>query len=169
VPADTLVPSLRQIIRRADPKLPISEVRTLADVVQSQTAPRTAQIRVLGAFAAIALLLAGIGIHGVLAFAVSQRTREIGVRMALGAQPGDVLGLIVKRGLWLALGGILPGVAIAYAVGRSFEAILAGVQPYDAPTFAAAIALTVMMTVAGTLVPTVRALRVNPITALRTE
>src|SRR5206468_3029529 len=109
-------------------KLPISDVRTMGEVVQLQTAPRTAQIRVLGAFAAIALLLAGIGIHGVLAFAVSQRTREIGVRMALGAKPGDVLGMIVKRGLWLALAGIVPGVAIAYAVGRAFEAILAGVQ-----------------------------------------
>ena len=153
VPARTLVPPLRDIIRRADPKLPISDVRTMADVVQLQTAPRTAQIRVLGAFAAIALLLAGIGIHGVLSFAVSQRTREIGVRMALGAQPGDVLGMIVKRGLWLALAGIVPGVAIAYAVGRAFEAMLAGVQPNDGPTFGVAIALAVVMTIAGTLVP----------------
>ena len=169
VPAETLVPSLRDIIRRADSKLPISDVRTMGEVVQLQTAPRTAQIRVLGAFATIALLLAGIGIHGVLAFAVSQRTREIGVRMALGAKPGDVLGMIVKRGLWLALAGIVPGVAIAYAVGRAFEAILAGVQPYDGPTFGAAIVLAVIMTIAGTLVPTMRALRVNPITALRAE
>ena len=169
VPAETLVPSLRDIIRRADSKLPISDVRTMGEVVQLQTAPRTAQIRVLGAFATIALLLAGIGIHGVLAFAVSQRTREIGVRMALGAKPGDVLGMIVKRGLWLALAGIVPGVAIAYAVGRAFEAILAGVQPYDGPTFGAAIVLAVIMTVAGTLIPTMRALRVNPITALRAE
>ena len=169
VPVYTLVPPLRDIIRRADPKLPISDVRTMADVVQLQTAPRTAQIRVLGAFAAIALLLAGIGIHGVLSFAVSQRTREIGVRMALGAQPGDVLGMIVTRGLWLALAGIVPGVAIAYAVGRAFEAILAGVQPNDGPTFGIAIALALVMTIAGTLVPTMRALRVNPITALRAE
>lgn len=169
VPAETLVAPLRDIIRRADSKLPISDVRTMAEVVQLQTAPRTAQIRVLGAFAAIALLLAGIGIHGVLAFAVSQRTREIGVRMALGAKPGDVLGMIVKRGLWLAFAGIVPGVAIAYAVGRAFEAILAGVQPDDGPTFAVAITLAVVMTIAGTLVPTVRALRVNPITALRSE
>jgi predicted permease len=169
VPAEALVPPLRDIVRRADPKLPISDVRTMGEVVQLQTAPRTAQIRVLGAFAAIALLLAAIGIHGVLAFAVSQRTREIGVRMALGAKPGDVLGMIVKRGLWLALAGIVPGVAIAYAVGRAFEAILAGVQPYDGPTFVIAIGLAVVMTVAGTLVPTVRALRVNPSTALRAE
>jgi len=169
VPAEALVPPLRHIIRRADPKLPISDVRTMAEVVQLQTAPRTAQIRVLGAFAAIALLLAGIGIHGVLAFAVSQRTREIGVRMALGAQPGDLLGMIVKRGLWLALAGIVPGVAIAYLVGRSFEALLAGVKPYDGTIFGVAIAVAVLMTIAGTLVPTLRALRVNPITALRTE
>ena len=169
VPAAALVPPLRDIIRRADPRLPISDVRTMSEVVQLQTAPRTTQIRVLGAFAAVALLLAGIGIHGVLAFAVSQRTKEIGVRMALGAQPGDVLGMIMKRGLWLALAGVVPGVAIAYAVGRSFEALLAGVEPYDGMTFGVAIALAVLMAVAGTLVPTLRALRVNPITALRAD
>jgi predicted permease len=169
VPAAVLVPSLRDIIRGADPRLPISDVRTMSEVVQLQTAPRTAQIRVLGAFAAIALLLAGIGIHGILAFAVSQRTKEIGVRMALGARPGDVLGMIVKRGLCLALAGVVPGIAIAYAVGRSFEALLAGVRPYDGTTFGVAVALAVVMTVAGTLVPTLRALRVNPIAALRTE
>ena len=77
--------------------------------------------------------------------------------------------MIVKRSLCLALAGIVPGVAIAYAVGRAFEAILAGVQPYDGPTFGAAIVLAVIMTVAGTLIPTMRALRVNPITALRAE
>ncbi len=169
MPAAALVPPLRDIIRRADPRLPISDMRTMSEVVQLQTAPRMTQIRVLGAFAAVALLLAGIGIHGVLAFAVSQRTKEIGVRMALGAQPGDVLGMIMKRGLWLALAGVVPGVAIAYAVGRSFEALLAGVEPYDGMTFGVAIALAVLMAVAGTLVPTLRALRVNPITALRAD
>jgi ABC-type antimicrobial peptide transport system permease subunit len=77
--------------------------------------------------------------------------------------------MIVKRGLWLALAGVVPGIAIAYAVGRSFEALLAGVRPYDGTTFGVAVALAVVMTVAGTLVPTLRALRVNPIAALRTE
>ena len=75
----------------------------------------------------------------------------------------------MKRGLWLALAGVVPGVAIAYAVGRSFEALLAGVEPYDGMTFGVAIALAVLMAVAGTLVPTLRALRVNPITALRAD
>ena len=163
------MPPLRDIIRRADPQLPISDVRTMADVVQLQTAPRTAQIRVLGAFAAIALLLAGIGIHGVLSFAVSQRTREIGVRMALGAQPGDVLGMIVTRGLWLALAGIVPGVASPMPSAARSRRCSRAWSRYDGPTFGIAIALALVMTIAGTLVPTLRALRVNPITALRAE
>ncbi len=169
VPPTTLVPALRAIIQRADPKLPISDVRTLSDVVDQQTAPRVVQVRVLGAFAVIALALAAIGIHGVLSCAVSQRTKEIGVRIALGAQSGDILGMVVKRSLWLAAAGIVPGVALAYGAGRAMEALLAGVKPFDGPTFGMTILVAMVMTVAGTLMPTLRALRVDPITAIRAE
>jgi hypothetical protein len=166
---ETLAPAVRTIIRGVDPTLPVSDVSTLEDLVDRDTASRAVQLRVIGAFAAIAFLLAAIGIHGLLSFAVSQRAREIGVRMALGAQAGDVMAMVVRRSVRLALGGVVPGVVLAYVAGRSMEALLAGVKPFDAPTFAAAVALALVMTVAGSLLPARRALRVDPIVAIRAE
>jgi putative ABC transport system permease protein len=165
----TLVPGIRAIIRQADPKLPITRVQTLSDMVDLETASRSVQVRVLSAFALTAFVLAAIGIHGLLSFAVSQRTQEIGVRMALGAQSSDILSMVLRRSAALALAGVIPGVALAYAAGRSMEALLAGVKPADTVTLVAAVGLSVLMTVLGSLAPTVRALRVDPISALRTE
>ena len=165
----TLAPAIRDVIRRADPKLPITEMQTLTEMVDLETASRSVQVRVLSAFAVVAFVLAAIGIHGLLSFAVSQRVQEIGVRLALGAQSSDILSMIVWRGVLLAIAGIVPGVLLAYAAGRSMEALLAGVRPTDGLTLASAIALTFVMTVLGTLAPTVRALRIDPITALRAE
>jgi predicted permease len=166
---ELLAPSIRAIVARIDPTLPVSDVGTMTEIVTRDTASRTAQLRVIGAFALIAFVLAGIGIHGLLSFAVSQRTQEIGVRVALGAQPRDIVRMVLRRCLFLAAAGIIPGVALAYAAGRSMEALLAGVKPADAVTMTSVVALAAMMTVAGSLAPTVRALRVDPITALRTE
>jgi predicted permease len=168
-PPEALAPSVRAIIQRIDPALPISDVTTLTEIVDRDTASRSAQLRVLAAFAAIAFVLAGIGIHGLLSFAVSQREQEIGVRMALGAQSSDILGMVMRRCLMLTVDGIVPGVALAYAAGRSMQALLAGVAPADLPTLAAAVALVVVMTFAGSVFPTLRALRVNPMTAIRAE
>src|ERR1039457_118322 len=165
----TLLPAVRRIIRGADAEQPVSDVRTMADIVEEQTASRSAQVRVLGAFAAIAFLLAGVGIHGLLSFAVSRRTQEIGVRIALGAQPGEIVKMIVRQGAVLAGAGIVPAVVLAYAAGRAMEGLLAGVQPGDALTFASAIGLCVLMTVLGSLVPALRAVRIDPITAIRSE
>jgi predicted permease len=165
----TLAPSIRAIIRRVDPTLPVSDVNTLVDLVDGDTAPRGAQLRVIGAFAVIAFVLAGIGIHGLLSFAVSQRAQEIGVRRALGAQSSDILHMVLRRSVVLALAGVVPGIALAYAAGRWMEALLAGVKPADAATFIAAVTLTVVMTILGSVMPTLRALRVDPITAIRTE
>ena len=164
-----LLPSIRAIVRKADPGQPLSNVRTMAETVAKDTASRAAQLRVLGAFALVALLLAAIGIHGVLSFAVSQRTQEIGVRIALGAQRRDILGWVLGRGAVLALAGVVPGIALAYVAGRLLEALLAGVTPGDAATFATAVALAVVMTLAGSLVPTLRAVRVDPIRAIRQD
>jgi putative ABC transport system permease protein len=144
-------------------------MQTLTDLVDLETASRSVQVRVLAAFAAIAFVLAAVGIHGLLSFTVSQRTQEIGVRMALGAQSGDILSMVVRRGLMLAVAGVVPGVIVAYLAGRSMEALLAGVKPADTLTLASAVGLSVLMTVLGTLAPTIRALRVDPMTALRAE
>ncbi|HXM45477.1 MAG TPA: FtsX-like permease family protein, partial [Bryobacteraceae bacterium] len=165
----TLLPAVRQIIRSADAEQPVSEVRTMADIVEDQTASRAAQVRVLGAFAVIAFLLAGVGIHGLLSFAVSRRTQEIGVRIALGAQPGGIVKMIVWQGALLAGAGVVPGIVLAYAAGRAMEGLLADVRPGDALTFASAIGLCVLMTILGSLVPALRAVRIDPIAAIRSE
>jgi hypothetical protein len=97
-----LMPAIRRIIASADPEQPISDVQTLSAIVRAETTPRLVQLRVLGTFAAIAFVLAAIGIHGLLAFAVSNRAQEIGVRVAMGAQPGDILGMVMREGFMLA-------------------------------------------------------------------
>ena len=164
-----LLPQIHRIVRTADAEQPISNVRTLADIVEANTASRAIEVRVLGAFAAIAFLLAAVGIHGVLAFAVSNRAREIGVRMALGAQRGDIVRMVVLRGAVLAAAGVVPGLALAWYAGQMLEALLAGVKPYDTATFLAATGLCLAMTILGCLLPAWRAARVDPMTAMRLE
>lgn len=168
-PMAQLVPAVRRIVHEADPTLPISDVRSMADLVSDQVASRAVQVRVIAAFAAIAFFLAAVGIHGLLAFSVSTRKHEIGVRMALGAQRGKIVGLVLRQGVVLALCGVIPGIALAYAAGRAMQSLLFGVEPGDGVTFAAAALLCVLMTVAGSLVPVLRAVRVAPATAFRGE
>jgi len=167
--AAPLVSAARRIIRAADPDLPITNVRTMADVVAGETATRRAQLAVLGALAVIALLLAGVGIHGLLAYTVSQRSQEIGVRLALGAEPSGIARLVLREGLVLAVVGIVPGVAAAYGAARALNALLFGVSPGDPVTLLAAAGLGLLMTVAGSIVPAWRAVRVSPVSAMRAE
>lgn len=164
-----LVPAVRAIVRRADAAQPVSDVRMLADVVAAETAPRLIQLRVLGAFAALALLLAATGIHALLAFAVSNRTQEIGVRMALGAGSHDILGMVLRDAVLPCGAGIAAGATLAYAASRLMQALLAGVPPGDAATFAVAITLSLLMTLTGSALPAIRALRVDPVSAIRSE
>jgi predicted permease len=165
----TLVPTIRAIVRTADPDLPLARVRTLRDVVDGQTAPRTTQVRGLQAFAALSLLLAAIGIHGLLSYAVSQRRAEIGLRVALGARPGDILAMILGQGVILASIGACVGLGLAYAAARSMTALLAGVQPGDPATFIIAIGVAFVMTIAGSLTPALRALGVDAVIVMRAE
>ena len=164
-----LAPAVRQIIQRADPQQPVSDVRTLGEVVEDEMASRRAQLRVLAAFSGLAVLLAGIGIHGLLAFVVTGRRREIAVRMALGAGSGRILRLVVGRGLVLAGCGVVLGLGGAYAAGASLQALLAGVSPTDLPTFGGAAGLALAMALAGSLWPALGALRVDPVSATRAE
>ena len=167
VPPASLLPAIREIVGRADPEQPISNVRLFDDILDEQTAPRATQARVLGGFAGIAVLLSAIGLYGLLGFSVSQRTREIGLRMALGATPAAMVGLVVKRGLALAAIGAAAGTAAAYAAGRWMESILAGVSPHDVSVFGAAVGVTALLAMAGTLIPALRASRVSPLDATR--
>ncbi|MGB9455441.1 MAG: ABC transporter permease [Bryobacteraceae bacterium] len=165
----SLVPALRRIIHQADPDQPVSDVMPLADIVEAETASRRVQLDVLGAFAAMAFLLAAVGIHGLLLFAVAARTPEIGIRIALGAQPSDIIGMTMGDGFRMAAAGVVAGLALAYAAARVLESALAGVKPDDPPTFAAACVLATLMALAGSLLPTLRALRVDPTIAIRAE
>ena len=169
LPADRIVPAVRAIVRRADPQEPVSDVQLLSDVVSRETLSREDQLRAVMAFAAMAALLAAVGIHGLLAFGVSQRIQEFGVRMAVGAEPGQVASLVLKQGARLALAGAIPGLLLAWVAGRSLAALLAGVSPADPITYASAAALVIVMTLAGSLVSALRAFRVSPIEALRTD
>jgi len=164
-----LLPAMRDIVHAADPEQPISNVQTLDEVVAGETATRRAQLRVLGALAAIALLLSGVGIYGLLAFTVSQRSREIGVRLALGAEPSSVARMIVSKAMKLTLVGLVPGVLAAYAAALGMRALLFGVAPADPATILGTVVLVCLMTLAGSLVPVLRAVRVNPMLVLRAE
>jgi predicted permease len=152
---------VRAIVGRADPEVPIGKVREVAEVVWGQTASRRTQVWLLGAYAALALLLAGIGIHGLLSLAVSQRLSEIGLRLAIGAGRREILRLALAHGLRVAAIGAGVGLALAYAAARLLAGVLAGVEPGDAVTFAVAVGAAVLMTVSGTLMPALRVLRVD--------
>jgi len=167
-PAD-LMPAVRRIIHNSDPEQPISSVQTMTDILSDETATRSLGVKVLGGFAMVAFLLAGVGIHGLLSFAVSQRKQEIGVRIALGAQTSHIVRMIMGHSAVLAVIGIVTGLALAYTSGRAMEALLAGVKPSDPATFLSAIGLCLLMTLLGSLLPTLRAVRVDPMSAIRTE
>jgi len=164
-----VAPAVRRIIASVDPLLPVTNVRPLGEIVAGETASRRAQLIVLGGFAAIAFLLAAIGIHGLLSYTVSNRSQEIGVRMALGATRGNILQLIVGDALLWAVTGVLLGAVVAYGAGRALQSLLAGLSPNDLDAFSAGILLSLAMTITGSFLPTMRAVRVDPATALRAE
>jgi hypothetical protein len=164
-----LLPAVREVIRGVDPEQPISDVRFLGDVIAGQTADRREQLRVLGALAALALLLTGVGIHGLLAFMVAQRSREIGVRLALGAKPGRVARMIVGEASRLALLGGIPGLLAAYAAARAMSALLFGIPPGDPVILMGGVLVVMSVALAGSLAPAVRAVRVSPLEAIRAD
>jgi predicted permease len=166
---DALVAAVRRIVHEIDPEQPISDVRSLEEVLAGDTASRRAQLQVLGVLAAVAVLLSAVGIYGLLAYTVSQRSQEIGVRLALGADPATVGRMILADGMRMAAIGTVPGVLGAYAAARGMSALLFGVPPGDPATFAAAVGLALLMTLAGSLVPALRAVRVSPMSVLRSE
>jgi len=166
---EALASAVRQIVGEVDPEQPVSDVRTLDEVLAGDTASRRAQIQVLGVFAVVAVLLSGVGIYGLLAYTVSQRSQEIGVRLALGAEPSRVGRMIFVDGMRLSLFGIVPGVLAGYAAARGMRALLFGVAPSDPATFAAAVAVSLLIALAGAAVPAIRAVRVSPLSILKSE
>lgn len=169
MPSASLTATVRMIVQKADPEIPLSDVQSLQDVVDADTASRKTQIRVLCIFAGLSLLLAGVGIHGLLAFAVSQRSAEIGVRMALGARSNDIIAMVLNQGARVAAFGGILGIAAAYGAGRWMQSLLAGVGPADAATILAAAGLALLTTLSGCLVPALRAVHIDPATVMRSE
>jgi predicted permease len=163
----SLAAHVRAAVRSADPAQPVTDVRPLADIVAGDSAARRVQLRVVAVFAALAIMLAAIGLHGLLSFTAAQRSREIGVRLALGARRQGILALVLRDGLVLGGLGIAAGAFLGYAAGQSIQALLAGVGPADAPTFAAAIGVALLVTVIGSLLPAVRAAGTDPNLLLR--
>jgi ABC-type antimicrobial peptide transport system permease subunit len=164
-----IIGSAREAIRSVDPTLPIAKVSTLASLVDdSMTQPRFSML-LLAAFAALALLLASIGIYGMVSYAVAQRTQEFGIRLALGAQPRNVFSMVLGHGARLALLGVVLGFIAAFAVTRLMTSLLFGVQPTDPLTFVAVPALLMGVALLACYIPARRATRVDPIIALRYE
>lgn len=166
---DSLVPAIRAIVRSADPVQPISDIQPLSAIVEGETTGREVQVRVLAGFAATSCLLATVGLHGLLAFVVASRTREFGVRLALGAQPRQILLLVAKRGVVLTAVGVVSGAWIAYVAARWMESLLAGVSAGDTLTFAGAITLAVGLALGGSLLPALRASCIDPRLAMEVD
>jgi putative ABC transport system permease protein len=165
----SLAPAVRDAIRQIDPTQPIVRIATIDRVIATSTAQRRVALVLFGAFAIAALLLAVTGIYGVLAGSVAERTREIGVRSALGATPRNILGLVLGHGARLTAAGVAVGVAGSLALTRLLRALLFGIQPNDPITLAGVVALLGGVTLAACVVPAVRALRVDPSQAFRSE
>jgi putative ABC transport system permease protein len=164
---DSVLPAVRQKIRELDPQLALANIRTEDEWVSNSAAQPRLNSVLLGVFAAVALLIASIGIYGVLAYSVTQRTSEIGVRMALGATRPHVLRLIVREGLVVSAVGIGMGLMGALALGRVLASLVFGVQVHDPSTFAIAAITLALVAMAASIVPALRASRVDPMVALR--
>jgi putative ABC transport system permease protein len=151
------------------PGLPVFQIRTLREVYDQSMAPTAFSLVLLGIAGAMALLLGIVGIYGVLAYSVMQRQREVGIRLALGARPGNVKGLFVYRGMMLSGIGIAIGVAVAVGITRWMSSLLFGVTPVDAATFAVAASVLVLAALAASYIPARRAAAVDPVVTLTAQ
>jgi putative ABC transport system permease protein len=165
----SLARSIRQEVRALDPALPLAQVRTMQEVVDATTSGSRFMGVLLATFAAIALALSAIGIYGVLSYLVTRRTREIGIRLAIGAGRREVLRLVLGSGLTLAFTGLAAGLVIAAATTQFMRTLLHNVEPIDTPTFLSVAALLSAVAILASLVPAWRATRVDPVVALKTE
>jgi len=169
LPATALDGPVREAVRGIDRDQPVGQVRTIGELVDGTLASRRFSTWLLGLFAATALTLAAVGLYGTIAYAVAQTRRELGVRMALGARARDVLALVLRQGLLLAVVGIAIGIAIALAGAQAISGFVQGVQPRDPATLAAISTLMLLVALAASLLPAWRAARIEPMAALRDE
>jgi predicted permease len=167
--AAPLIPAVRNLVAGMEPNLPGADVRLMSDVLKLSLYTARAGARLLTAFGALALLLASVGLYGVMSYAVSRRTRELGLRMALGARAGDVRTQIVREGLTLAISGIVVGVAVAAALTGLISRFLFGISATDPATFVAIPAVLLAISAVACYVPARRVTRLDPGKALRQD
>jgi predicted permease len=168
-PLAALAPSIRKIVHDMDPALPIIQLRTMEDVIGASVTRQRFLSLLLGIFAVVALTLAAIGTYGILSYMVSERQREIGIRMALGAGNNQVVGLVLGQGMTIALAGIVVGVVGAYGLSRLTASLLFGVSPSDPATYSAVAVVIAAVAVAACIVPIRKATRVDPLEAIRAD
>jgi putative ABC transport system permease protein len=166
VSAAALTPALRQAVREVDPTLPVYNVATMSERLRDSTAQARFNTLLLSALGGVGLLLAAVGIYGVIAYFVAQRTREIGVRMALGATGRDVLGLVLRQGMAAVLAGVAVGIPSALMAGRALQAMLYGVGSGDPLTLVTVVAVLLLVALLASALPARRAVRVQPTEAL---
>jgi len=160
---------VRKEVLALDSSLPVYQVMTMDQRLSESFASRRFNLLLLGVFALLALALAAVGVYGVIAYAVTQRTHEIGIRMALGARGGDVLRLLMRQGMSLVALGVVLGLAGAWALTRVMTNLLFGVTPTDATTFASVAGLLIVVALLACYIPARRATKVDPLVALRYE
>lgn len=165
----TVLPSLQRVVQRLDRGLALMRPRTMEEVIADDTQDARVQTMLLGTFAGLALVLAAVGLYGVMSYTVTQRTREIGIRMAVGAKANDVLRMILFQGLRLMLAGVAGGLLLASALTRSIAGLLFGTSPFDPLTFGCVAALVAAVATAAYGIPALRATYVDPMLALRYE
>ena len=168
-PPDTIAQAVKEQVSAVDPDLPVSRLQTLDEIVSRSISQPRFYMTLLAVFAGVALILAAIGIFGVLSFAVSQRTREIGIRMALGAQERSVVRMVVGQAMSLVVAGVVLGVIFALGVARGLTSMLFAVKASDPVTFVGVAALLFGVALVASYIPARRATRVDPIIALRAE
>jgi len=165
--SEPLMAAVRREVIAVDQEQPVSNIRTMRQVVAASIAERAFTTTLLGAFAALAMLLAIIGIYGVMSYVVTQRTHEIGVRLALGAKSSDILRLVLRQGISLAFAGLSVGLPSSLALTQFMKGLLYGVSATDPLTFGATVALLMVVALLAALVPARRATKVDPLLAIR--
>ena len=160
---------VRQAVREVAPNQPVYRLKTMQDMVTASLAPRKFVVRLLGLFAGVALLLAMVGMYGVIAYSVAQRTPEVGVRMALGAHPQDILRLLVRQGLFMTITGVVLGLVGAFGLTRVLNSFLFQVSATDPATFTGIALLFIVVAFSAIYIPVRHATRIDPTAVLRHE